>query len=214
MTAPRNILASVTSVTSAAAALALAPGAGAQLFQEAQTPAAPPLRRIDAGLADRGPAGLSQRQMPLDQRLPTGFDNVYQINRWDPYAAPGRRESSYFARGSGGVTAIFPRSVYVGNGRGGLLPQIPPDTVFYIGKLPESFTAGPHTEPTHAPTWFDTHLDTSREAEEARAKSLPTSRPSESLSPRPARPERSIFDDEEMRRYRVARLLETALTGR
>ncbi|HYE03101.1 MAG TPA: hypothetical protein VD963_07685 [Phycisphaerales bacterium] len=38
-----------------------------------------------------------------------------------------------FARRAGALTAVFPRSVYVPGGGGGLIPVIPPGTIFHLG---------------------------------------------------------------------------------
>ena len=79
-------------------------------------------REIQVGSEDISPQAVSNTFRWIDMRTPIGFDRVYEV-----LDSPG-----LLARRSGSVTAVFPRSVYAGNGT----PLIPPGTVFYIGPLP------------------------------------------------------------------------------
>lgn len=79
-------------------------------------------QRVDAGRADTGPLSTSIIQLPEDLRVPTGFEYVYR----------NPRDESSLIRVSGGLVAEFPRSQY-DTGRGGLVPVVPPGTVFRIG---------------------------------------------------------------------------------
>lgn len=93
---------------------------------------------IDAGRADRGPLSTSPRRLPTDLRVPLSFDRVYRVPGATtgvqvPGAASGEE---LYARISGGLTAVFPRSEYVATKRGPAA-VIPPGTVFYIGELPK-----------------------------------------------------------------------------
>ncbi|MEM7628533.1 MAG: hypothetical protein AAF356_03825 [Planctomycetota bacterium] len=93
------------------------------------------LELVDQGLSDVGPLGTSLRQVPLDLRLPSGFDRVYEL--------PGRSISGErrFARFDGGVAALFARSDYLATANGPLA-LIPPGTVFVIGGSDDLLTGG------------------------------------------------------------------------
>jgi hypothetical protein len=66
--------------------------------------------------------------MPVDLRIPTGFEGVYQFERPGPLGQP----ETMYMRANGSLTAVFPRSVYV-TAPNGLVPEIPAGTVFVIG---------------------------------------------------------------------------------
>lgn len=92
------------------------------------------LRRIDPGTADSDPLSVDARHLFAQPRLEQGYQTLF--------AAPGYNR---FARRDGGVTALFPRSVYI-EGPFGPLAAIPPDTLFVVGDPPpwlESWLAGP-----------------------------------------------------------------------
>ena len=80
--------------------------------------------RLDAGLEDVGPTSTSLRTPADDLRQPTGFGDVFRLGGSDT-----------FARFDGGITALFPRSVYTPS-RFGLVPTVPPGTHFSIGEPP------------------------------------------------------------------------------
>ncbi|HLO41933.1 MAG TPA: hypothetical protein VK176_12985 [Phycisphaerales bacterium] len=140
-----------------------------------QTAAAqdPRLVRVDPGRQDTGPLAASSRVLPMDLRLPTDFEQVYQIQ-----AKTGERSrTELFARRSGGLTAVFPRSQYLET-RGGILAQVPAGTTYYLGRLPESVAgAGGVGERKWPANYVDnaaraTRLDTSARVDE---RSLPVS---------------------------------------
>lgn len=120
----------VAAASLAGAVLLGAPGA-ADAAQAARNPAEPlDLRRpIDQGLADRNPLGTSLRSLPQAIDDGRSFGRLYA----DP-TRPGR-----FLRRQGGLAAVFPQSVYVGEGADGV-PIVPPGTVFELGwdRAPEA----------------------------------------------------------------------------
>lgn len=93
-----------------------------------------PARPIDQGIADRGPDAISLRHVDIDLREDNEFDRVY--------TAPGR--SDLLMRRRGAITAVFPESVYARR-KGGMIPVIPPGTIFLIGLPVENDPAFPMT---------------------------------------------------------------------
>lgn len=89
------------------------------------------VRRVDEGVADRGPLGLSLRDMQIDLAVPGGFRGVYRIAGHGG-ALPGDRDDLLF-RQSGAVVATFNRSVYRRDKEGNTIIDVPPGTVFSIG---------------------------------------------------------------------------------
>jgi len=85
---------------------------------------------LEPGLEDVGPLGRSERFPRVDLRLPTRFERVYRMN-----SAPGAGEDR-FVRMNGAVAAVFPRSTYFISEETGLMPTVPPGTVFQIGADP------------------------------------------------------------------------------
>lgn len=156
-------------------------------------PVLPGLRRVDAGVADVGPLGTSQRQMPVDLRVPTGFEGVYAFERPGPLGKP----ETMYMRANGSLAAVFPRSVYVAS-PGGLVPAIPAGTVFIIGSPladPRAFGAkrGRPVSPLAVDQRVPREDETPRPPPAARS-----ARASESLS---------IWNSERVRRQRVGELL-------
>ncbi len=84
------------------------------------------LRPIEAGSLDSSPLAGSMQLLPIDLRLPTGFDQVYRVETGHGPA---------FARMNGGLRAVFPRSEY-GLGQSGVEAQIPAGTTWVIGDTP------------------------------------------------------------------------------
>lgn len=82
----------------------------------------PRLEPVEQGVGDRGGFQRSLRVLPLDLRLPSGFQQVYRV--------PG--QADMMMRGNGALFAVFPRSVYRRTPLG-TLPVAPPDTHFSIG---------------------------------------------------------------------------------
>lgn len=91
------------------------------------SPLRPKLEVVDQGVEDRGGIEKSFRVMPLDLRVPSGFQQVYRV--------PG--SDDLLMRGNGALFAVFPRSLYrrtaVGN-----LPVVPADVHYSIG-MPGGF---------------------------------------------------------------------------
>ncbi len=87
--------------------------------------AAQNLQRVEEVWGDAGPLNQSLRQMPVDMRQPTGFEFIYRV--------PGA--DGLLTRIDGGMAAVFPRSVYSSTRGGGVIPLIPPGTVFHVGGL-------------------------------------------------------------------------------
>lgn len=85
------------------------------------------LTPVEQRVSDTGPLSTSLRQLQPGLGVPYGFDQVYRV--------PGRDD--LLMRFDGGVTAVFPESVYTSNGDGGVSTLVPPNTVFYIG-LPQA----------------------------------------------------------------------------
>ena len=120
----------------AAAGLALAGPVLGQLVPPAQVGQ---LRQVVPGGSDAEPMISNNEVVPIDLRAPTGFEGVYMLERNSVF---GERRV-YYARQDGGITAVFPRSVYANTARG-QVAQIPPDTVFVIGNKLEMFN--PHRD--------------------------------------------------------------------
>lgn len=148
-------------------------------------------KKVDPGTTDASSAAVSLRRMDVDLRRPTGFENVYLFQGADIFG----RGQSMFMRIDGGVTAMFPRSVYVPT-RLGMLPEIPPGTIFYIGALPP----GPRDPASHiSPTFLNTSLS-------MRSSPAPESLPAIREVPIA----RSLISNEVYRRHRIEALLSVA----
>lgn len=152
-----------------ALALGITASAGAQL------------QRVEAGHADVSELAAPGRLLPSDLREPTDFQAVYRLTRRGPAG-----EYHSFARASGGITAVFPRSVYVPTA-GGLSADIPPGTVFYIGAIPDADDPQPDR------------------ARQAFNRVQPVQAGTE--------PERGILSDEAYRRRRIDELVREAVAG-
>jgi hypothetical protein len=84
-------------------------------------------RPVTQGLNDVGPLGVEAQVPRVDLRLPFDFGRVYRLD------TPGATaDETVFARGHGGITAVFPRSVYSSDGA-----SIPPGTTWVIGEMPD-----------------------------------------------------------------------------
>lgn len=81
-----------------------------------------PLRTVDPGRQDVGALATSFRLEPLDLRVPTGFQRVYEV--------PG--SDGELMRGNGALFAVFPRGSYRWV-EGKAAPTVPPGTVFHFG---------------------------------------------------------------------------------
>lgn len=89
--------------------------------------------RVEEGVTDYEPSRLGLRVVNPDLREDTGFDHIYRVEGRD----------DLFARRHGGVTAVFPRSVYYRTRKGVEYTVIPSGTVFYIGDAHELPAPGP-----------------------------------------------------------------------
>lgn len=149
---------------------------------------------VEQGVADLGPLSQSLRVEQPDLRAPAGFDQVYRLH------SPSGE--SFYARIGGGVVAVFPRSVYVPTRRG-LLADIPPGTVFYIGGLPPVYNDQPGISALPpSPLLADTAV-----APLAADLRLPL----QATAPLPTPPPLpSLWTDETYRHHRLQRLLDLA----
>lgn len=177
------------------------------------------LRPVDQGVADQGPLSTSQRVSPSDLRVPGGFDRVYSLG--------GTKSGGMFARISGGITAVFPRSHYTPT-PDGYAAETPAGTVYYIGRLPPALTdpgEDPRASRGHEPRppgFADrsAHRPISDRASTAAPPPRPTARPvaggrtfiraGTAPVPPELQPEPTIFTDESYRGRRVGELLDAA----
>lgn len=83
-------------------------------------------RPVVEGTSDVSPLADSLELRPIDLRLPSGFDRVYEVPTG---------EGSLFARIDGGLTAVFPRSEYTATPYGAVA-EVPAGTVWVIGQTP------------------------------------------------------------------------------
>jgi hypothetical protein len=185
----------ITPVIPAAAALAAM--AATALAQSTQPPAGS--QRIDPGIGDVGALpGVSRIDLRRDLRMDSGFGTVYRLDSPRPFAGPGQTQSMFF-RIDGGLTAVFPSSVYVPTMQG-LMPEVPPGTTFYIGQLPSSLLPPPPPRP-RSPLQVDLSVSAQQPAAiRPGVREVPMSRGDE-----------SIWESEEVRKRSVSRLLEQAL---
>lgn len=167
----------------------------------------PALPRVEQGVGDVEPLGMTLRDMQVDLRTPSGFDGVYRLDRTDAF---GTRET-LFMRMDGGVTAVFPKSLYTPT-RDGLVPTIPPGTIFYLGGLPPGLQ--PLPQDAHRPrpaNFLDLSIDVHVPAEPApRAdmrRSAADAEPMPAFEPTAPRPQRTLWNDEAYRNRRIATLL-------
>lgn len=114
-------------------------GAGGTAFAQPQ----PTLERVTPGIGDIGPSSVDTRVAPPDLRQPTGFEGVYRVGPPNPL---GKFDARPLVRISGATLAVFPRSAYMVT-RGGVMPQIPAGTIFYLGRLPDELTRAAEPRP-------------------------------------------------------------------
>lgn len=164
----------------------------------------PPLQPVEQGVEDVNPLAAPSRLQPLDLRLPLGFDRVYRV------VEPWRSQMDQrFARSSGALTAVFPRSQYTPT-RNGTIPEIPAGTVFYIGGLPGDTFSSPPPSIRRSPTYVDLSV---RGAMTPDAGAVPVPDRSVDREPRTRRQLPSIMSDEPYRRTRVCELIDRAASG-
>jgi len=97
-------------------------------------------QRMEEGITDYEPSRLGLRVIHPDIREDIAFDHIYRVEGHD----------DLFARRHGGITAVFPRSVYYRTTKGAEYTVIPSGTVFYIGDAREIPMPGP-PEPAPRP---------------------------------------------------------------
>jgi hypothetical protein len=79
-------------------------------------------RPVDQGFVDRSPIGTSLKRLPSDLSIGRSFDRLYQ-DSLDPQR---------FRRVQGGLSVVFPRSVYTADDQG-TIASVPPGSIFRIG---------------------------------------------------------------------------------
>ena len=81
-------------------------------------------RPVDQGFVDRNSLGTSLKVLPSDLAVGRSFDRLYEV--------PG--DPSHFQRIQGGLSVVFPRSVYSSDGESGTIATVPPGSVFRLGQ--------------------------------------------------------------------------------
>ncbi len=159
------------------------------------TAASSSLQPLDQFFEDADPLASSLRLRFVDPRQPVGFQQLYQ--------GPG----DLLMRVNGAVTALFPRSVYAVGPRG-VLPLIPPGTVFHIGADPASLRRQRPTATTRPSPALVRGL-----IAPARAQDVAAGETDRSAAPhRRAWPRRvTVWSDERYRQRRLRTLLREAL---
>ncbi len=179
-------------------------------------------RPIEQGVGDAGPLSAPGRVVPVDLRKPLGFERVYTLGRVDAF-----KDDEVFLRVSGGITAVFPRSVYEKTPEG-TRPLIPPGTTFYIGELPEEFRpAEEKLPPSRLALNLGVDLSAGRAAEEANARAADQQSSKGAPEPATAGERRStagrahadlglptIWENEEYRGARIGQIMRRAMAGR
>jgi hypothetical protein len=180
-------------------------------------------------IGDNGPLSVSQRALPVDMRVGSGFDRLYKMDAKLKLFG-GQAESDYYMRMSGGVTAVFPRSSYVQT-REGLAAEIPAGTVFSLGGNINQLVSGqpvsgqPATQPAGQPPARpgSGFIDRSARPQPPAREDKPGARPEPAPRADTAPPERkastevaadrvkSIWLDEAYRQQRLSELLDQAL---
>lgn len=170
--------------------------------------AEPPLEPVPQGTVDANPLAAPANIQPLDLRLPLGFDRVFRV------VEPGRSMlNQRYARSSGAITAVFPRSQYTPT-RDGVIPEIPAGTIFYIGGLPDDPFSSPPPAIRRGPTYVDRSVRAVPSAAEpvvSPRESLPRSGDRvvrREMVERPAPV--SVMTDEGFRQTRVCELIDRA----
>ncbi len=162
---------------------------------------------VDQSIADISSLATSLRLIPRDLRQPLNFEQVFETK-----SAEGEDR---FVRISGGLYAVFARSIYVPT-REGTVPVIANDTVFHIGEPPS-----PEPDPAPLRTYdgrLDLRLDTrisSRVANQLGDTFIsrpyevadPAARPASEL---PDKPAPRIISDARYRSQRLHELLHRA----
>lgn len=168
---------------------------GALLVLPSPAGAQPEFERIEQGVADVDLLRRSLRVSPwAEMRRPENFEAVYRLSGADAFGGG----DGMFYRFDGALTAAFPRSVYAESASGGLIPQVPAGTIFYIG-LPPALTAP--AAPPRPPAY--NRLDFSASLAPDSGAAPPSPRPD-------PLPPRSIWSNEAYRRARLSALINRA----
>lgn len=179
-TAKGVLIASIVAVSVPSLALAQSLPTSTQApgrFVRSGDPRRPTFKRVEQGVSDTGPLRVGVRDQGVDLLVPTGFRDVFEIQPGGPVppggaGGPGFNAASsntqkQFARVNGAVIAVFPRSIYTPT-EDGIVAEIPPGTIFYIGGLPKNMytpslghVGGPDGGEPVSPLWADMRADTS-----------------------------------------------------
>ncbi len=180
------------------------------------------LRAVDQGTEDVGPLARSARVSRLDLRMPTGFDRVYRLE--SPTLGDGA--PARYARVSGALIAIFPRSEYQKTAAGTSI-MVPAGTIFAIGsgsaasavatqrqRGPVGPTPLSLRESTRLSGRLETRVEMGADAAPPAVQAAPLPRADEAAArPLEAAPAGAIWGDERYRVARVARLLDSVSGG-
>jgi len=172
--------------------LSLAALTSAPLPAAAAQSSAAPLTPLDQFFEDADPLAASLRLRFTDPRLPVGFQQVY------------RGPDDLLMRVDGAVVALFPRSVYA-LGRRGVVPLVPPGTVFHIGASPEQLLERDAAQPRSSPSLLQGRLPPRLASEQTTAAQPPRS------TTLRAGLRVTVWSDERYRRRRLRSLLLEAL---
>lgn len=188
----------MTRLCHAGACLLVASSAHAQLTAQ-------DLPQIQQGGLDVNPLAYQHIVMPYDLEVPNDFETLHQV--YDPSGA------TQYVRFAGATAAVFPRSVYLPTSEG-ILPDIPPDTIFYIDGLPPSYSSPDTLGPGwSSPSMVQYQVD-HRALRGVPAVAAPV-RVEGGRSLTAQRPVSSMWVSETHRRARVSQLLrEAARAGR
>ncbi len=167
---------------------------------------------VEPGSRDVSPLNTSLRRLDLNLRVPTGFDRVYAVTPQpgvgvaigaDGGVLLGGTSLSdvgvrWFARMSGGLIALFPRSTFTQTPEG-LMTDVPPGTLYFLG-TPSAQALARATREPFAPTGTSA---TPRSRMDLSAR-RPAGGPDQPVAPE------SLLDDPAYRRHRLLELLSDA----
>lgn len=200
---------SIPIIAQLAIAAALADATFAQTSSDRGVSNPPFSQPVDQGFADTNPLSASTRVLQRDLRAPSGFDRVYRLY--------GSGSGEMYARASGGLTAVFPRSAYRSTSRG-IVAEVPAGTVYYIGKLPNTLSGYDRSRSPGA--------SGANRADSGVSVLLAPDRPASAFPIRPGEthtptldtprepPPNAIFASDETRRRRVESLMDRAIAAR
>ena len=172
------------------------------------------LAPVEAGRDDTSPILTSLRSPATDLRTPVDFEKVYRVTSDTRLLgrAGGRREALY-ARVNNGLVAIFPKSSYDGVGNSATVPA---DTVWMLRETrvdPSADSSHQATPVAPGPFTAGATLLDRRMNQRSLERSLtpvPIEPPPPPRSPATDASIPCVFDSEEARQTRIARLLDAA----